>query len=381
MFEHLDDPHPPTADAAARRTVERRAATLGRRQRLLVALSTAALVAGAGSGVGLALANQGGHKHDLHVVITPPTSVTVPPTTMTLVPSTVPPLVNTTLPTTTTTTVLAAASTVSCAPLNGGTSAALAAPLVASATLGSTRAVLAGSAATVFGQQSLTGATLAVYQGGQKVVSLAVTPPKNVTQPGAVIPWSIGIGTQADPLCVAQFGGAPGPTVLLGLTLGGAHCCTILRAVSVPGGTVNEIDLGNPAAVVTPATGGALIATGDDAFNYAFASFASSGVPLKILELRHGQFVDTTRQHPDLIATDAARWLSTFNQSFGPTMTGLGVLAAWVGDECLVGRFSSAWAAVNQYNAQGRLTGPSGWPTGSAYVSALRSFLTQHGYC
>lgn len=60
---------------------------------------------------------------------------------------------------------------------------------------------------------------------------------------------------------------------------------------------------------------------------------------------------------------------------------GLGILAPWVADECVLGQESSAWAVVNGLQAQHRLGGDAGWPSGAAYVSALRAFLTQHGYC
>jgi hypothetical protein len=62
---------------------------------------------------------------------------------------------------------------------------------------------------------------------------------------------------------------------------------------------------------------------------------------------------------------------------------GLGLLAAWVGDECLLGRSSQAWATVDQLQSQGKLTGAAGgnWPTGAAYVSKLHQFLAGHGYC
>ena len=134
----------------------------------------------------------------------------------------------------------------------------------------------------------------------------------------------------------------------------------------------------NPGAAVVGRPAGALIVTADDALNYAFNSFAFSGVPVKVLEAQGGRLVDTTRQHLDLVARDAPQWLKAFNDNPG---NGLGYLAGWVADQCLLGRAASAWTAVDQFNAAGRLTGPSGWPTGSTYIGSLRSFLAHHGYC
>jgi hypothetical protein len=383
MFEHLDDLNPPVADAATRRTVAQRAAALRTRQRRLVALGTAAFLTTAGSGIGIALANQGGGQSGVHVFIHPPTSVVVPTTTTTS-PTTLPAILPTTTVAPTTTTELAAADTLNCGalvPANPAPGTAQA----ANATLGSVTARLGGSAATAYGEPSLNNAMLTVTENGRAVVSQTVSPPKGVVGPTpAVIPWALSAAAPtaySPPLCVARFAGSTEPTVLLGLNLGGVHCCTILRTVGVPSGAMTDTDLRNVGADVIAHAGGALIVSGDDAFNYAFASYAESGVPIKVLEVRNGLLVDTTRQHLDLVAHDAPRWLALFNQLSGPGQSGLGMLAAWVGDECLLGRFSSAWALVNQYNAQGRLTGTSLWPTGSAYVTALRTFLSQHGYC
>jgi hypothetical protein len=380
MFEHLDDPHPPDADAATRGAVDRRAGDLARRQRRVVALGAVVLLVAAGTGVGFAVANQDGHKAGLRVATTPSTTLpgetTVPtsPTTLVTQPTLpLPPAPSTTLAPTTTTTALVG-PVVSC-----GTLATQTGKQAATTSLGTITARLSGTVVPIaFGEPALSGATLTVSDGGKILFSEAVSPPKDWTLPAApaVVPWGISGGGQ--PLCLARFTGSSQPTVLVGMTLNGAHCCTIVRAYTLPAGSAAEIDLGNPGASVVGERGVALIKTGDNNFDYAFASFAASGVPVKVLEVQGGQFVDTTRQHPDLVAADAPGQLQAFDADPG---NGLGVLAAWVGDECLLNRFSTAWAAVNNYNAEGRLTGPSGWPTGSAYVSALRNFLSQHGYC
>ena len=74
----------------------------------------------------------------------------------------------------------------------------------------------------------------------------------------------------------------------------------------------------------------------------------------------------------------SSTWWTAFNSNPG---LGLGVLAAWVADQCNLGQGTAAWTTVDQLQAQGRLSGPAGWPQGAAYVQALKSFLAQHGYC
>jgi hypothetical protein len=72
-------------------------------------------------------------------------------------------------------------------------------------------------------------------------------------------------------------------------------------------------------------------------------------------------------------------WMRQFNAA-GPG-DGLGLLAPWVADECRLGQSAGAWATVGQLLALGKLAGPAGWPSGAAYVPALKTFLTQQRYC
>ncbi len=256
------------------------------------------------------------------------------------------------------------------------------------ATLGRVTATLTGTAAVSPGNDpSLSGARLSVVVQGGGHFSETVVPP---AQTDAVILWPIAplpshpASNQApnsDGLCLAAFPGQSLPTLVLGLDTGGAHCCTVVRAVTLSStglGPVVDDNLGNPGARLRADGGHALIVTADNAFAYTFASYAASGMPIKVLQFSHGAFVDVTRQHLDLVSQDAVTWMTTFDGAQG---NGLGALAAWVADECLVGQGVTAWSTVNQLQAQGKLVGPAGWPTGTAYVAALRTFLTQHGYC
>jgi len=186
---------------------------------------------------------------------------------------------------------------------------------------------------------------------------------------------------------VARFAGSAHPVVLLGLYSGGAHCCTDLRAYPLTGSeSLDGVDIwiGNPGVDVeaNPHGQGVIVVTGDDAFNYQFASFADSGVPLKVLTFRNRGFADITRAYPDLVRNDAAQWWKSFSDDPGQ---GLGTLAAWAADQCLLGKGRSMWATIDRLLAEGKLGGDPGagnlWPTGADYVGALHTFLPQHGYC
>jgi hypothetical protein len=154
-----------------------------------------------------------------------------------------------------------------------------------------------------------------------------------------------------------------------------------VRAITVSAtglGPVVDDNVGNPATSVTSDGEYAQIVTADNSFAYAFAPYASSGLPVEVLQFSPGRFADVTTQRLDLVTADAAKWWSAFTTDPG---NGLGVLAAWVADECVLGQGTGAWTTVGQLQAQGKLSGPAGWPTGAAYVPALKSFLAQHGYC
>ena len=123
----------------------------------------------------------------------------------------------------------------------------------------------------------------------------------------------------------------------------------------------------------------AVIVTADNAFAYKFASYAESAMPIKVLQFTAGRFVDVTRQDLGLVSADASNWWKAFNTN--APGTGLGQLAAWVADECVLGQSTNAWSTVDQFETNGRLTGPAGWPEGAAYVQTLKTFLATQGYC
>ncbi len=81
----------------------------------------------------------------------------------------------------------------------------------------------------------------------------------------------------------------------------------------------------------------------DAGFKYAFTDGADSGEPIQIWRFVPQRFVDVTRAYPGLIRTDAARWLRLFRHDLA---NGVGLIAAWAGDEELLGHDSLVQATL-----------------------------------
>jgi hypothetical protein len=187
-------------------------------------------------------------------------------------------------------------------------------------------------------------------------------------------------------LKVRDLDGDGEPEVIVDLYSGGAHCCEIAYVVRFTGTkyaatTRNFADVGYtlapPSAHGKPAT----FTGGDARFGYAFASFADSAFPVQLWTFRTGRFTDVTRQHPAAVKADAARWMKEYEARRDGT-NALGVLAAWVADEYLLGQATSADAYVAAEQAAGRLKSEDEtvWPGGAGFVAELHEQLTAWGY-
>ena len=182
---------------------------------------------------------------------------------------------------------------------------------------------------------------------------------------------------------LADLDGDGRPEVLLWLYSGGAHCCFSVRVFQVGGSTVRRSAhaFGDPGARLRRIGGRLLFVTADDRFAYAFTSFAASGLPVQVLRWRQNRFVDVTRAHPGLVRADRDAWWRyakpVLRQRDGDAR---GLLAAWAADQCLLGRRAAARAELARLLRAGKLSGPSEWPRGRAYVNALWKLLRRLGY-
>jgi hypothetical protein len=189
----------------------------------------------------------------------------------------------------------------------------------------------------------------------------------------------------APALKVADLDGDGEPEVLVDLYTGGAHCCVVAEILRWNGTayvttTRDFADIGYRLKPATAAGAPATFATGDPRFAYAFAAFAFSAFPVRLLTYGAGGWRDVTRAHPETLKADAERWLKTYRKhgSGHP----LGHLAAWAADEYRLG--PPARRAADRFLQHelraGHLRGDKGWPRGRAYVTTLKRRLRVWGY-
>lgn len=178
-----------------------------------------------------------------------------------------------------------------------------------------------------------------------------------------------------------DLGSSKGPAALIWFWTGGVHCCTIVRAVSIPDGATAAKNFGNSSVRLTAFGGIRLFVTADDRFNYVFTSYAASGVPLQILRFRGGRFLNVTHNYPERIATDAARWWKLTRQETRARRDARGVFAAWAADTCALGQAAAVRRELAARVASGTFNVEPYDIPGAQYAAALLRKLKGWGYC
>lgn len=172
---------------------------------------------------------------------------------------------------------------------------------------------------------------------------------------------------------------------------GGAHCCTNTVVYSWQGDDFSQVETG-----YIDGDGGQFedlngdgnyeFVSADNAFLYAFSSYAGSFPPLLVMAFGNGTFTDTTRQYPELIKEriDSIEGLLAESDS---VVEPNGLLASYVASKILVGEYESGWAymlehydkssewGLNIYSTDGEVVGR--YPD---FPAALRAFLEETGY-
>ena len=179
---------------------------------------------------------------------------------------------------------------------------------------------------------------------------------------------------------------ASGPVAIIWLWTGGAHCCSIVRFVSLADGGTVDRNFGDPGAVVTTLSGRKVIRSADDRFAYLFTSFVASGLPVQIWRFTGNALLDVTRDFPAEVRADAAGWWQLYREQRrlkqGETR---GVFAAWAADVCLLGQGAKVDAAITAGVARGDFSGTVAsdllGPHGTGYAKQLRTRLSAWGYC
>ncbi len=177
------------------------------------------------------------------------------------------------------------------------------------------------------------------------------------------------------------------PEVLFDVYSGGAHCCTTTRfyAYRPASGSYRRapsLYWGNAGYDVVDLDGdGRLELSGqDDAFAYAFASFAGSAFPPRIVRYTAGvagaqpTLRDVTRRFPAVIRADASRLLKYIREQKPRKKfyEAQGAIAAYVADEYLLKRGSVGKAELRRARRRG-LTAPG-------FQRDLLAFLRRLGY-
>jgi hypothetical protein len=178
------------------------------------------------------------------------------------------------------------------------------------------------------------------------------------------------------------------PEVLVDLFTGGAHCCLITEIYSFDGaaGTYRSLEhnFADPGYVLKDLNrdGVPELKSADFRFAYLLSSYAGSFLPVQIWRWQNGSLVDVTREFPSLIRADSKRHWKLYRRhirSKDPLNDpGLGALAAWAGDEYLLGHGARVQRELKAALRRGWLNG--GFTRGRGTIRALNKLLAEAGY-
>ncbi len=172
---------------------------------------------------------------------------------------------------------------------------------------------------------------------------------------------------------------------------GGAHCCTNTVVYSWQEDDFSQVETGyldgdGGQFEDLDGDGNYEFVSADNAFLYAFSSYAGSFPPPLVMTFSDGTFTETTRQYPDLIREHIASIEGLLAESES-TVKPNGLLASYVASKTLLGEYESGWAyllehydkssewGLNIYSADGEVVGS--YPD---FPTALRAFLEETGY-
>jgi hypothetical protein len=252
------------------------------------------------------------------------------------------------------------------------------APVTETASAGSVSATFTSQDA---GDGEFKGLNVVIARGGVPAYS-GMPKVKGCEQPYCAPDTVDGDARQA--LSVVDANGDGEPDVIVNLYSGGAHCCEIALVLMWNGTTYRPFthNFADPGYRFVAAAGNApaQFATADARFGYEFTDYADSAMPLQILQLGDdGTFADQTFSHVAAIRADAARWKKAYTK-VRRGRSSLGVLAAYIADEHLLGRQRAADAFLQHELRAGRLRTVTPWPGGKAYIKLLKKDLRSWGY-
>jgi hypothetical protein len=159
------------------------------------------------------------------------------------------------------------------------------------------------------------------------------------------------------PVAVADLYGNDGEDVVLTLFSGGADCCTVadvyVPSAAVQSYVLDQHNFGEAGFVLKDIgpKGRPEFVSADKNFYCVFSVCAASALPLQIFEFDAERFVNVTKQYPELITADAARWLKVYDKN----PKEIPAIIAWAADECNLGAAPAARAMLQRQVADGHL--------------------------
>ena len=243
------------------------------------------------------------------------------------------------------------------------------------ASAGRTSATLRGTSGHAFGEIPRVLQPRLTLRTSQGVTTFRPKPVPDTPGQGVLVPGVQVAGGSSPALCLAQF--AQAPVALIGLTSAFNQCCYLLDTYAPDVQPRSALQDGLAGARLRTVGGRPVIVTADGRFFAQFTDYADSPAPLRMLTVHDGRQRDVTDNYASRLRDEASTWWDRFEQR---PSHGLGYLAAWAADQDRLGHDAHVWSTLAELDDAGKLDGMSGWPRGQAYVSALRSFLTSHGY-
>lgn len=175
---------------------------------------------------------------------------------------------------------------------------------------------------------------------------------------------------------------------------GGAHCCTNTvihtwnpEMEAYTALATGPLDGNGPDFQDLDGDGYTELIGYDNAFLYQFDAYAFSYPPHVILSYNGGELVETTRNHPELLQTRLEAMEAAFERNQAEDFSSNGLLAGYVAESILIGRYESAWQfmldnydpnatwGLDMINRDGQTVGQH-----PDFPTALQSFLIETGY-
>jgi hypothetical protein len=182
------------------------------------------------------------------------------------------------------------------------------------------------------------------------------------------------------------------PEVVVSTFTGGAHCCT---EYTIHGWQQNKfvttttgpLDSGGGQFKDLNGDGTLEFLSADNAFLYAFDSYAGSFPPTRIYQYKAGKLINATRQYPKVLRAHAWEMYQAFQRTQKEAeFSRNGVLAGYVGQKILLGEYSQGWdlmlASYDRKSDWGLdiYKGDKAIGKYPNFPAALKAFLIRNGY-